>query len=248
MGAANEVVFDPSKESAHILHRSRYSEANFKIIGCVFDPQLRMLDAAKHIAREAGWRLKTLLRTRKFFTTLEIGHLYKAQILYYMESSTAALYHAAPTNLAWIDRVQHRFLREIGLSELEALKDFRLAPLKCRRDMAMLGVLHNINLGGAPSQLQALAQELPGRRRLRFWRPLHSKQLATPVDGASSEVLKRSLFGLVHCYNKLPQKLVDATTVKALQRDLQLGLLHCAELGLGNLHLLFSTGWKELPR
>ena len=60
------------------------------------------------------------------------------------------------------------------------------------------------------------------------------KQLATPVDWASSEVLKRSLFGLVRCYNKLPQKLVDATTVKALQRDLQLGLLHCAELGLRN--------------
>ena len=90
--------------------------------------------------------------------------------------------------------------------------------------------------------------ELPGRRRLRFWRPLHGKQLATPVDWASSEVLKRSLFGLVRCYNKLPQKLVDASTVKALQRDLQLGLLHCAELGMNNWQSLFSSGWKELPR
>ena len=171
-----------------------------------------------------------------------------------MESSTAALYHAAPTNLAWIDRVQHRFLKEIGLSELEAVRNFRLAPLNSRRDMAMLGLLHKINLGEAPLQLQALFQktglvpESPGRRRLRFWRPLHSKQLATPVDWASSEVLKRSLFGLVRCYNKLPQKLVDASTVKALQRDLQLGLLHCAELGLNNWQSLFSSGWKELPR
>ena len=253
-GAANQVVFDPSKESVHILHRSCYYGENFKILGCVFDPQLRMLDAAKHVAREAGWRLKTLLRTRKFFTTPELVHLYKAQILSYMESSTAALYHAAPTNLAWIDRVQHRFLKEIGLSELEAVRNFRLAPLNSRRDMAMLGLLHKINLGEAPLQLQALfpktglVPELPGRRRLRFWRPLHSKQLATPVDWASSEVLKRSLFGLVRCYNKLPQKLVDASTVKALQRDLQLGLLHCAELGLNNWQSLFSSGWKELPR
>ena len=67
-----------------------------------------------------------------------------------MESSTAALYHAAPTTLAWIDRVQHRFLKEIGLSELEAVRNFRLAPLNSRRDMAMLGVLHKINLGEAP--------------------------------------------------------------------------------------------------
>ena len=59
-----------------------------------------MLAAAKHVARKAGWRLKTLLRTRKFFTTNELVHFYKAQILSYMESSTAALYHAAPTNLA----------------------------------------------------------------------------------------------------------------------------------------------------
>ena len=35
-GAANQVVFDPSKESVHILHRSCYYGENFKILGCVF--------------------------------------------------------------------------------------------------------------------------------------------------------------------------------------------------------------------
>ena len=116
-----------------------------------------------------------MLRTRRFFTTPELVRFYKAQILSFIESSPAAIYHAAPSTLAWIDRVQHRFLRETSMSELDALRDFRLAPLKCRRDMAMLDVLHKIDLGGAPSQLQALfpklglAQELPGRRRLRFF-------------------------------------------------------------------------------
>ena len=62
-GGTNQVVFDPAKESFHILHRSRYHGNNFKILGCIFDPQLRMLDAAKHVAKEAGWRLRTLLRT-----------------------------------------------------------------------------------------------------------------------------------------------------------------------------------------
>ena len=40
--------------------------------------------------------------------------------------------------------------------KIEALELYRLAPLPCRRDMAMLGVLHKISLGLAPSQLDAL--------------------------------------------------------------------------------------------
>ena len=174
-----------------------------------------MLDAAKHVAKEAGWRLKTLLRTKTCFTTPELMRLYKAQIFLFVESSTPALYHAASTNLAWIDRVQSRFLREIGLSELEALRDDRLAPMKCRRDLSMLGVLHKVNLSSAPPQLQELFPRIgsvdgpAGRSRLRYWRRLHGRQLATPVDWASSDALRRSLVGVVRCYNKLPQK-VDA--------------------------------------
>ena len=253
-GAANQVVFDPAKESVHILHRSRHHGNNFKILGCIFDPQLRMLQAAKHVAKEAGWRLRTLLRTKRFFTTPELMRLYKAQILSFVESSTPALYHAAPTNLAWIDRVQNRFLRDIGMSELEALRDYRLAPLKCRRDISMLGVLHKVNLGSAPPQLQELfprlgsVDEPAGRCRLRYWRMLHDRQLATPVDRTSSDVLRRSLFGVVRCYNKLPQKVVDAETVKALQRDLQRGLLCAAEQDMKDWQLLLSSGWNKLPR
>ena len=253
-GAANQVMFDPGKESFHILHRSRCHGENFKILGCVFDPQLRMLAAARHVATEAGWRLKTLLRSRKFFTTPELVRLYKAQILSYLESSTPALYHAAASVLAWVDRVQWRFQREVGFSEIECLRNFRLAPLKSRRDMAMLGVLHKINLGIAPPQLQALfpklgdIEELPMRQRLRHWRPLHSKQVSTHANFSSSNVLKRSLFGLVHCYNILPQHVVDASSVQLFQRKLQGGLLQHADLGAEDWQSLFSTGWKKLPR
>jgi hypothetical protein len=144
-----------------------------------------MLAAAKHVATAAGWRLKVLLRSRRFFTTPELVRLYKAQVLSFVESSTPALFHAAPSTLAWIDRVQARFLREVGLSEMEALRYFRLAPLRSRRDMAMLGALHRVNLSLAPSQLEAFfpklgrVQEPTLSQRLRFWRQLHSKQLPT---------------------------------------------------------------------
>ena len=59
-----------------------------------------------------------------------------------MESGTPALYHAAPSVLDRIDKVQRKFLREIGFTEVEALERYRLAPLPCRREIAMMGALH----------------------------------------------------------------------------------------------------------
>ena len=37
-GRANQALFDRSKESFHILHRTMHFGENFKILGCVFDP------------------------------------------------------------------------------------------------------------------------------------------------------------------------------------------------------------------
>ena len=154
-GKANQVRFDPNKESFHHLHRRLYSGGEFKILGVLFDTQLLMHAAARHVATEAGWRLQQLLKGRRHFTTPELVHLYKAQVLSFVESSTPGLYHAAPTVLDRVDRVQRRLLRELGLDELQALLNFRLAPLPSRRDMAMLGALHKVTLGLAPPQLAA---------------------------------------------------------------------------------------------
>ena len=109
-----------------------------------------MRTAARNIATEAGWRLQKLLKAMRFFTIPELVRLYKAQILSYIESSTPGIYHAATSVLSCVDRVQGRFLREIGLNELQALTDWKLAPLCSRRDMAMLGALHKLNVGRAP--------------------------------------------------------------------------------------------------
>ena len=108
---------------------------------------------AREIAREAGWKVRSLLRCRRFYAQSDLVKLYKAQVLSYIESKTAAIHHAAPSVLECIDRVQRRFLREVGLSESEALHRFKLAPLPARRDMAMLGLLHRVCHGTAPSPL-----------------------------------------------------------------------------------------------
>ena len=144
------------RRSRHLLHRRFGAGGNFRTLGVTFDPALLMHEAACDVATEAGWRRAALLKVRRFFSIPEIFVLYKAQVLSYIESRTPGLYHAAPSVLDRIDRVQRRFLRVVGFTELEALELYRLAPLPCRRDMAMLGVLHKISLGLAPSQLAAL--------------------------------------------------------------------------------------------
>ncbi len=46
-----------------------------------------------------------------------------------------------------------------------------------------------------------------------------------------SKVLPQTLFGLVKCYNGLPQTFADWVSMKAFQRNFLLGLLRLAELG-----------------
>ena len=63
-GRANQVVFEPSKESFYILDARHPSGSNFKMLSVPFDAKLQMFDAAIEFAGVAGWRLKTLLRAQ----------------------------------------------------------------------------------------------------------------------------------------------------------------------------------------
>ena len=253
-GVANQVVFDPSKESFHVIHRRDGQGEEFKILGVVFDSALRMHVAARHIATEAGWRLQTLLRARSHFSTPEIVHLYKAQVLSFIESSTPGIYHASVSVLGAIDRVQDRFLRNVGLSDRDALFDYRLAPLTSRRDIAMLGVLHKVVLGIAPKQISDLfpilgvVDEPFLRQRVRHFRPLHDKQISTQADFMSTDLMQRSLFGLVRCYNQLPQSVVESKSVRAFQGLLQFGLKSMASSNRDSWQTLFSREWRLMPR
>ena len=80
--------------------------------------------------------------------------LYKSHVLGFVEYRTAAVYHASPSVLAPLNKLQDWFLRDLGVTAEEALEHFGLAPLTCRRDMAMLGVVFRALLGkGGESSL-----------------------------------------------------------------------------------------------
>ena len=226
-GVANQVIFDPSKESFHILHQRQSYGENFHLLGVTFDPQLLMNVAACEIAAVANHRLTAVLRCRRHYSAGEAVNMYKAQVLSFIEASTAAIYHAPPFFLSPVDRVQQRLLSELQISTGDALMHFNLAPLACRRDMAMLGLIHRAVLGEGPSQFGQYFKPLMPGAFARGWAhsgERHSKQLADPIDGTHTRMMERSVLGLIDTYNRFPQCVVDAPSVCAFQTRLQSGL------------------------
>ena len=112
-----------------MLHRRRPEGEDFKILGVLWDPKLTMDKQCQEVARRAGWKLKTLLKTKRYYNTRELVGLYKCHVLPVLEFSTPAVYHAATTTLDLLDRVQRRFLREVGLTEEDALLSFNLLAI-----------------------------------------------------------------------------------------------------------------------
>ena len=90
------------------------------------------------------------MRTRRFYSDAELVGFFKAHVLSFVEYRTAGLYHAASSTLVQVDRVLSSFLSQIGLTDVEALLNFQLAPLATRRNMAMLAVIHRTLLQQGP--------------------------------------------------------------------------------------------------
>ena len=82
-----------------------------------------------------------LLRSSKYHCDEQLLLQYKAQVVSYLEYRTPAVYHASDTALMALDSLQDRFLRKLSVSALDALMVFNLAPLRTRRDVAMLGLV-----------------------------------------------------------------------------------------------------------
>ena len=219
-GHANQVTFDAGKESFHILSRLYLDRGpdgeNFRLLGICFDPKFLMGDAAHECVAACHWKMQGILRARRFYSTAELIGLYKAHILSYIEYRTPAIAHAAATVLAPIDSIQARFLREIGLTEEDALLQFKLAPLHTRRDIAMLGVIHRTAIGQGPPQFRRLFP-------LSRYPPLgsHGRHIVDFRAHHRQEYFQRSTFGYVKIYNELNADFVGLEDVKTFQRKLQ---------------------------
>ena len=127
----------------------------------------------------------------------------------FLEYRTAAVYHATRAVLCRLDSVQRRFLRDVGVDEVKALVEFRLAPLAVRRDIAMLGLIHRTVLGKGPTQFKD------------HFKRQGQDQVLDPRRECKAPLIKRSALGLVAIYNMLPTSVRAARSVKLFQRSLQ---------------------------
>ena len=224
-GRANQVCFDPTKESFHVFARTGGQGGNTELLGVNFDTGLAMDDAVRGLVQEVAWKLRVLQRSARFHTGRELVNLYKSRVLGYVEYRTPALYHATCTTLQQLNKVQDRLLRLAGVADLEALMHFNLAPLATRRDVAMLGLIHRTVLGKGPEHFQRFFVKAPQRgayqTRLQERQQRHGRQLVDPRGRTHLNCVRRSALGLVAVYNLLPAHVVRAETVKEFQTQLQ---------------------------
>ena len=176
-----------------------------------------MQNELHHLVGKVRWKNQSILRCQRFFGIYDLINVYKSQVLSYIEYRTPGVYHACNSHLDRLDATQTRFLKELGVSETEALMNFGLAPLRLRRDIAMLGVIHRSVLGKGPAHFRTFfvrAADTEPHRMTRQWTHRHNKQLVDDARaGRFLEVIRRSALGLVAIYNMLPQAMVDEESV-----------------------------------
>ena len=93
--------------------------------------------------------------------------LCKAQILAYIEYRTPAIFHAAESVIAPLDLVQLRFLSQANVSKIVAITRFKLAPLRLRRHIAVLGAIHRAAMLRGPKQLHQFFKRADPEARMR---------------------------------------------------------------------------------
>ena len=98
-GKVQQVQFESTKESLHVLCSKQPMGDAFKILGIKFDTKLIMYEAVVGIVAETSSRLKMLLRVRPFYNVSALVNLYKCHVLSFIESGPPAYYHAAPSIL-----------------------------------------------------------------------------------------------------------------------------------------------------
>ena len=94
-GRRNQVEFDGSKEFFNILHPSRGSGEDFKLLGTLFDNSLSMRPCIEGILGKIRPKIRALLRLRHFYSTAAMLNQNKCHIWGLKEYSNGAIIIAA---------------------------------------------------------------------------------------------------------------------------------------------------------
>ena len=240
-GVQNRVGFDQGKEHFCVLHRGDPDGITFKLLGVLVDPKLNMGDEIGRIKKKASPKISAILASRWYYNERGLVHQYKAHVLCLLEFSSVAIFHAADSHLDELDALQRRFLHALNLSDGDAFLQYNLAPLRLRRDIAVLGFLHRIQLGEVHEDFAKLfPTEVHGHAtNSRHNKRRHGRQFRE-IWG-NTDYFNRSVFSAVRVYNVLPEYVVTANSVQAFQSLLTKDAKFCCRVGRAKWERMYSA-------
>ena len=205
-----------------------------------------MSEAISECLHEGHWRLSAILRSRRYFSLLDLVLQYKSQVLSYLEYRTCGISHAADIHLYHLDSVQRRLLSNVELTPYTALQNFNLAPLSCRRDIANLAIVYRGITRRGPKKLWKFFKlDTSSRRTSPRWN-FHRFQLSDEYRELRKEYLNRSVLGYVSIFNILPDAVfvadgdINPIPVQDFQRNIN-NLLKLASQHVDTWQELYSS-------
>ena len=217
-GAANQVEFDPAKESIHVMSLTKGDGSSFPLLGAVFDSDLSMQTLFLQLRTTCKWKIARIRCTKAFHTRRDQLHLFQAKIWSYLEYRTSVIYHCNYELLGDLDALQTNFLCSLRITREVAALQYNFLPLNTRRDIAMLGLLHRAKLGSGPSHFGKFFKRQGDTRWLQnpFCNPPYSFGPYNRV----LPIVKHSALGLIPVYNSLESATLDLRSVSEFQTAL----------------------------
>ena len=192
-----------------------------KLLGCLLDCKLLISHGIENILARMRPKVRAILRLRGHYPIKELLGQFKTHVWGLVEYQNGAIFHASAHHLQKIERVQDKFLEELGLDTQKAFLDYNFAPLDVRRNIGILGLLHKRVLGLSHPIFQELlpffgdvfGYQIEGR---------HGRQLYGQFLEVSFQydIFQRSIFAMCSVYNNLSQDVVDEPTVSLFQSRL----------------------------
>ena len=188
-------------------------------------------------------KVTAILRCRQYYDKEDLVKQFKTHVWCILEGNVGGFYHACDTILGRLDQVQESFERALDFAPGETFFAYNLIPLTTRRDIAMLGFIFRCAEGLAPEALQLL---FPGASQVghcyptRFREDRHPIQLEELRTGTHHALLRRSVFGLVRIWNRLPAEVVMAKNIEKFQSGLTDMVRTASRRGVQEWARLFS--------
>ena len=86
----------------------------FKYLGVLFDCKLTMADEISRLTQKARAKVTAIVCSRCFYAVRELVQQCKTNVLCLLEGSNGSICNASPTHISKLDKVQKRFLDEMG--------------------------------------------------------------------------------------------------------------------------------------